>query len=242
MKGIILAGGQGTRLRPMTKYCPKPMMPILNKPVMEYTIQLLKQYDITEIAVLIQYKGDMIQSYFGNGEKYGVNLYYFEDRPPLGTAGSVKAAETFIDETCIVISGDVLTNVNIEEAFSFHKNFNKTLTIIMKEEKITRDFGAIITSSTGKIINFVEKPKWEMPSNYVNTGMYIIDPQLCDFIEAGKFRDFGNDIIPSLLYNGEDVYGYVTTDYWLDIGTLSLYIKGREDMLNGTFEKQMILK
>ncbi len=240
MKGIILAGGRGTRLQPLTNYRPKPKIPIVNKPIMEYTIQLLKKYEVTEIAILIHYKGEMIQSYFGNGEQFGVKLHYFWDNPPLGTAGSVKAIESFFDETCIVISGDILTNTNLIEAYLFHTSHHHIMTIIMKREEITKDFGVVTITPEGKVTGFVEKPKKKTSSNHINTGIYILEPQICTYIEPERFSDFGNHIIPYLLSKKQVIYGYVMDGYWLDIGTLLRYEKGKEDILAGKMEEESI--
>jgi len=174
MKGVILAGGKGTRLRPLTCNLPKPMLPLLNKPVMEYSLELLKQHGIEEIAVTVQYMGNAIQNYFGDGSKWGVKLHYFEDSPPLGTAGSVKQAEAFLDEPFVVISGDALTDFQLSHGMDFHRSEERLVTIFLKEVSHPLDFGLAVTEEDGRIVKYIEKPGWnEVVSNTVNTGIIL---------------------------------------------------------------------
>ncbi|CAM4130926.1 nucleotidyltransferase [Bacillus manliponensis] len=231
MKGVILAGGKGTRLRPLTCNLPKPMLPLLQKPVMEYSIELLKRHGITEIAVTVQYMSSIIQNYFGDGSKWGVKLHYFEDSPPLGTAGSVKQAEDFLDEPFVVISGDALTDFHLSAGIDFHQSSEKLVTMFIKEVTNPLPFGSVVMNQFHEIVKYIEKPSWnEVVSNTVNTGIYIMDPEIFSYIPPHMFFDFSQHVFP-LLENKEVMYGYVADGYWLDIGTFSQYRKAQFDLL-----------
>ncbi len=232
MKGVILAGGKGTRLRPLTCNLPKPMLPLLNKPVMEYSLELLKQHGIEEIAVTVQYMGNAIQNYFGDGSKWGVKLHYFEDSPPLGTAGSVKQAEAFLDEPFVVISGDALTDFQLSRGMDFHRTEERLVTIFLKEVSHPLDFGLAVTEEDGRIVKYIEKPGWnEVVSNTVNTGIYIMNPEIFSYMERHMFYDFSHDIFPRLLEEKKNIYGYLSDGYWLDIGTFPQYRQAHFDLL-----------
>ncbi|PGZ98811.1 nucleotidyltransferase [Bacillus pseudomycoides] len=231
MKGVILAGGKGTRLRPLTCNLPKPMLPLLQKPVMEYSIELLKQHGIREIAITVQYMSSVIQNYFGDGSKWGVKLYYFEDTPPLGTAGSVKQAEQFLDEPFVVISGDALTDFDLSKGIDFHNNRNGIVTMFVKEVVNPLSYGLVVTNQQHEVIKYIEKPSWnEVISNTVNTGIYIMNPNVFSYITPHTFFDFSHHVFP-LLENKEAMYGYVADGYWLDIGTFSQYRQAQFDLL-----------
>ncbi|WP_416827233.1 sugar phosphate nucleotidyltransferase [Ectobacillus polymachus] len=233
MKGVILAGGKGTRLRPLTCHLPKPLLPILDKPVMEYSIELLKKHGIREIAVTVQYLSSSIQEYFGDGSKWGVELSYFVDSPPLGTAGSIKQAERFLDEPFVVISGDALTDIDLSKGIHFHKSGDRLVTIFQKEVASPLNFGLVVTDEEGCVIKYVEKPNWhEVVSNTVNTGIYIMDPAIFSYMEQHTFLDFSHDVFPTLLQKKERIYGYLCDGYWLDIGTFPQYRQAHADILN----------
>ena len=176
MQAIILAGGNGTRLRPLTQELPKPMIPVLNKPLMEYTIELLKRYEIQEIGVTLKFLPQHIKNYFSGGEKWGTQITYFEEETPLGTAGSVKAAENFIQDTFIVVSGDALTNIDISKILTYHKSIHADVTIVLSKQENPLEYGVVLTDTDGRITSFCEKPQWEnVITNTVNTGIYIIE-------------------------------------------------------------------
>ncbi len=231
MKGVILAGGKGTRLRPLTCNLPKPMLPLLQKPVMEYSIELLKRHGIREIAITVQYMSSVIQNYFGDGSKWGVKLYYFEDTPPLGTAGSVKQAEKFLDEPFVVISGDALTDFHLSKGIDFHNSHSGIVTMFVKEVVNPSSYGLVVTNQHHEIIKYIEKPSWnEVISNTVNTGIYIMNPDIFSYITPHTFFDFSHHVFP-LLENKEAMYGYVADGYWLDIGTFTQYRQAQFDLL-----------
>jgi len=233
MKAVIMAGGKGTRLRPLTSNTPKPMVPLLDRPVMEYTIELLKQHGITEIAVTVQYLPEMIRSYFGDGSDFGVQLHYFEEDSPLGTAGSVKNAEEFLDETFIVISGDALTDFNLTQAIEYHRHKGSIGTLILTHVDSPLEFGVVMTDDDGQIIRFLEKPSWgEVFSDTVNTGIYILETDVFNYFESGQVFDFSQDLFPLLMAQNQPLYAYVADGYWSDIGNLTQYRETQFDMLD----------
>ncbi|MCX7921108.1 MAG: mannose-1-phosphate guanyltransferase [Clostridia bacterium] len=232
MKAIIMAGGEGSRLRPLTCDLPKPMVPVMNKPIMEHIINLLKSYGITEIGVTLMYLPQKIKDYFGNGSSFGVNLHYFTEDTPLGTAGSVKNAEAFLDQTFIVISGDSLTDINLANAIEYHRQKQSKATLVLTKVDVPLEYGVVITNKDGSITGFLEKPSWgEVFSDTVNTGTYILEPEVLKYFDKGKKFDFSENLFPMLLANKDPMYGYVTSDYWCDIGDLSAYLQAHYDVL-----------
>jgi mannose-1-phosphate guanylyltransferase/phosphomannomutase len=237
MKAVIMAGGKGTRLRPLTCNTPKPMVPLLERPVMEYTIELLKKHGITDIAVTIQYLPEVTRQYFGDGSEFGVNLHYFEEETPLGTAGSVKNAEEFLDESFIVISGDALTDFDLTKAIRFHEEKKAVATLILTHVESPLEYGVVMTDETGGIVRFLEKPSWgEVFSDTVNTGIYILETEIFNYFDKGKEFDFSKDLFPLLMKNQKPLYGYVANGYWSDIGNLMQYRQTQFDMLDGKVE------
>ncbi len=234
MKAIIMAGGKGTRLRPLTCNVPKPMVSLLDRPVMEYSIELLKQHGIVEIGITVQFLPEMIRQYFGNGEEFGVNLHYFEEETPLGTAGSVLNTREFLDDTFVVISGDALTDFDLTEAIRFHKQKKSVATLVLTQVNTPLDYGVVMIDDTGAVIRFLEKPSWgEVFSDTVNTGIYILEPQVFKYYESGTEFDFSKDLFPRLIQEEKPLYGYVASGYWSDIGNLSQYRQTQCDMLEG---------
>ncbi|WP_195572039.1 sugar phosphate nucleotidyltransferase [Paenibacillus sp. 1001270B_150601_E10] len=234
MKAVIMAGGKGTRLRPLTLNTPKPMVPLLNRPCMEYIIELLKRYDIHQIAVTVQYLPEVIRNHFGDGSQYGVELYYAEEETPLGTAGSIKNAASFLDETFIVISGDALTDFNLRAAIAYHKEKEALATMVLTQVESPLEYGVVMTAEDGKVTRFLEKPSWsEVFSDTVNTGIYVLEPEILDWIPDDAPYDFSLNLFPELLKKNEPLYGYVADGYWSDIGNLQQYRKTQFDMLDG---------
>lgn len=234
MKAIIMAGGEGSRLRPLTCDLPKPMVPVMNRPIMEHIIELLKAHGITEIGVTLMYLPQKIRDYFGNGSNFGVNLYYFIEDTPLGTAGSVKNAGDFLDETFIVISGDALTDMDLTKAVEFHRKKKAKATLVLAKVEIPLEYGVVITDENGLIVRFLEKPGWgEVFSDTVNTGTYILEPEVLNHFEKGRKFDFSQDLFPILLKNKEPMYGHITDRYWCDIGDLKAYLQAHYDVFDG---------
>lgn len=237
MKGVIIAGGRGSRLSPLTNELPKPMIPILDKPVMEYCIEHLKEHGITEIAVTVQYLSSKIMNYFGDGQKYGVNLTYFEERKPLGTAGSIKNAEAFLDESFVVIYGDVISNFDLAKGIQFHHAKDSLVTIFMTTVSNPMDYGIIKTNDTGKVTRFLEKPtRLEVFTNVINTGIYVMEPEILRYIKKGEALDFSLDLFPILLKNDCPIFGFKTNGYWSDVGNMAKYEKTVHDLIDGSIK------
>ncbi|MEN3000238.1 MAG: mannose-1-phosphate guanyltransferase [Armatimonadota bacterium] len=235
MKAVVMAGGEGSRLRPITANHPKPLVPVCNRPIMEHILLLLRAQGFTQVIATLHYLADVIEGYFGDGADWDLALLYSVEDTPLGTAGSVKQAEALLREgTFLIISGDALTDVNLQPAIEFHRERGALATLILARVPNPLEFGVVITDETGRITRFLEKPSWgEVFSDTVNTGMYILEPAIFDYIEAGKPCDFSQDLFPLLLREGKPLYGYVMSEYWSDIGTLQQYREAHHDLLTG---------
>lgn len=234
MKAVIMAGGEGTRLRPLTCNRPKPMVPIVNKPVMEHIVELLKKHNLNEVAVTLQYMPDLIKEYFNDGSEYGIKIKYYVEQMPLGTAGSVKNAEEFLNDTFIVISGDALTDIDLSKAIEFHKSKSSMATLILKKVDIPLEYGVVVIDEESRITRFLEKPSWgEVFSDTVNTGIYILSPDVLKYFNKNEMFDFSKDLFPMLLKEKKPMYGFVTEDYWCDIGDLRAYVQAHMDIMNG---------
>jgi mannose-1-phosphate guanylyltransferase/phosphomannomutase len=240
MKAVIMAGGKGTRLRPLTANTPKPMVPLLNRPCMEYTIDLLKRHGITHIAVTLQYLPEVIRNYFGDGSRFGVSITYFEETTPLGTAGSVKNCAEFLDEPFLVISGDTLTDMDLSAAIQFHRENKALATIILTQVETPLEYGVVMTDERGRIVRFLEKPSWaEVFSDTVNTGMYVFEPEVLSYIDEDRETDFSKEVFPAFLAEGKPIYGYKADGYWSDIGSLEVYRQAQYDMLDGRVQVEI---
>lgn len=201
---------------------------------MEYIIELLKRHGITEIAVTVQYLPQVIKNYFGDGSEFGVRLHYFEETSPLGTAGSVKNAEEFLDETFLVISGDALTDFDLGKAIAFHQAKQAIGTLVLTQVDVPLEYGVVMAQQDGKIIRFLEKPSWsEVFSDTVNTGIYVLEPEILEFFDKGIEFDFSKDLFPLIMSRGLPLYGYIAEGYWSDIGNLNQYRQTQFDMLDG---------
>ena len=234
MKAVIMAGGEGARLRPLTCDRPKPMVPLLGRPMMEYILKLLQKHELQELAVTLQYLPNQIKEHFRSGEDWGVSLNYFLEKEPLGTAGSVKNAASLLDETFFVISGDCLTDIDLTEALRFHRSKKALVTIVLTPRENPLEYGVVMTDAAGKITRFLEKPSWgEVFSDTVNTGIYILEPEVLQYIPIGEKFDFSKDLFPMLLAEGKPLFGCVLPGYWCDIGNLEEYRHAQHDMLAG---------
>jgi len=227
-----MAGGKGTRLRPLTCAKPKPMVLLANNPVMTHTIELLKKQGFTDIGVTVQHLASQIMDYYGDGREYGVNLQYFVEDMPLGTAGSVKNAQDFLDETFLVISGDGLTDIDLSQALQFHRAKKSLATLILSSVDNPLEYGIVVTKKTGEIVRFLEKPSWsEVFSDQVNTGMYILEPEVLNFIPDKTFFDFSKNLFPLLMAKGYTLNGFSGKGYWCDIGNSQAYLQAHVDIL-----------
>lgn len=234
MKAVVMAGGEGTRLRPLTCNLPKPMVPIVNKPVIEHIIDLLVEHGIRDIIVTLYYLPEEIVGFLGDGSDRGVNISYSVEFEPLGTAGSVKKVEDELDDTFLIISGDALTDFNLSEIIAFHKEKKSLATITLTRVDNPLEFGVVITDESMRIRRFLEKPGWgEVFSDTINTGIYVLEPKIFKSLEPGKNSDFSKDLFPKLLHQNEPLYGYVAEGYWCDIGNLQQYRQAQYDALDG---------
>ena len=229
-----MAGGEGTRLRPLTSNQPKPMMPLVNAPMMEHIVRLLQSHGFDDIVVTVAFLANAIRTYFGDGSEFGVRMVYATEETPLGTAGSVRNAMDELDERFLVISGDVLTDIDLSAVVRFHEERGALATIGLKAMENPLEFGIVITQEDGSVERFLEKPTWgQVFSDTINTGIYVLEPQIFEYIDAGVPVDFSSDVFPRLLDADKPLYGYVADGYWEDVGTLEAYTKAHQDVLDG---------
>lgn len=234
MKAVLMAGGEGTRLRPLTLGRPKPLVPVCNRPIMEHIIEHLKSHGFDDILVTLYFMGDEIQNYFGDGSRWGVKLTYSVEESPLGTAGAVKLLDKYLDDTFLIMSGDSMTDIDLTSAVNFHKKSKSMATIVLTRVPTPLEYGVVIIDEKGKVVRFLEKPGWgEVFSDTVNTGTYIIEPEVLKMMKMGKNYDWSNNIFPELLAGGKPMYGSVQNGYWCDIGNLKQYREVHEDVLDG---------
>ncbi|HMQ50767.1 MAG TPA: mannose-1-phosphate guanyltransferase [Anaerolineae bacterium] len=237
MKAVVMAGGSGSRLRPLTIQRPKPMIPIVNKPVISHILDLLKQHGFTDVVITVQYLADMIQDYFGTGASLGMNIRYSVEETPLGTAGSVKNAKEFLDEPFVVISGDALTNFNLTDLLRYHKHAKTLATLAIYNIANPVEYGVITINPDGQITRFQEKPsRGSVMSDHVNTGIYVLEPEILDFVPDNSPFDFANDLFPLLYEKGYPLYGYIAQGYWCDVGNIAEYMRANAEALEGRIE------
>ena len=243
MKAVVMAGGEGSRLRPLTIRRPKPMVPIAGKPVMEHILNLLKRHGITEVIVTVQYLASNIEDYFGNGSQFGMRITYSREDVPLGTAGSVKNAEEQLTEPFLVISGDALTDYNLTDIIKYHQEKKALATLTLAHVPNPLEYGVIITNEDGHITQFLEKPSWgEVFSDTINTGIYVLDPQIFSYFEKNKQYDFSQELFPLMLRQGNPIYGYIASGYWCDVGNLPEYMRANADVLQGRVDVEIPAK
>jgi len=234
MRAVVMAGGEGTRLRPLTCNRPKPLAPVANRPIMEHIVRLLHRHGFKDVYATLHYLADEVQRYFGDGSEFDVRMYYSVEDTPLGTAGSVKRLEENLEETFLIISGDGLTDFDLTSAVRFHKQKKALATIVLTRVPEPLEYGVVITDEQGRIVRFLEKPSWgEVFSDTVNTGMYVLEPQVLKLIDPGKPVDFSRDLFPLLLKEGKPLFGYVAEGYWTDVGNLQQYQQANFDALEG---------
>lgn len=232
-----MAGGEGTRLRPLTSRQPKPMLPLANRPMMEHVVNLLRRHGFDEIVVTLAFLPDAVRNYFGDGSEFGVRMHYATEESPLGTAGSVLNASEQLTETFLVISGDVLTDVDLTEMITAHKERGAVATIGLKTMDNPLEFGIVITDDDGRVNRFLEKPTWgQVFSDTVNTGIYVLEPEIFDHIPVAQASDFSGDVFPRLLDKNKLIHGHVMEGYWEDVGTLGAYLNAHHDVLDGKVE------
>ncbi len=228
-----MAGGEGTRLRPLTSNQPKPMVPIVGKPCMEHILELLREHGFEDVIVTVAFLPQAIRSYFGDGASLGLNLQYSVEESPRGTAGSVRLASDALDDTFLVISGDALCDIDLRQIVDFHKEKGAAVTIGLKSVENPLEFGIVVTDEDGKVERFLEKPSWgQVFSDTINTGIYVLEPDVLKHIPTDRPYDFSKELFPLLLEMGRPIYGYVCEGYWQDIGNLDQYRQANFDALD----------
>lgn len=233
MKAVVMAGGEGTRLRPLTSNQPKPMVSIVGKPCMEHILELLKQHGMEDVIVTVAFLPQAIRSYFGDGSSLGLNIGYSVEESPLGTAGSVRLAADRLDDTFLVISGDALCDVDLTKLVEFHREKRASATIGLKSVDNPLEFGIVVTDDEGRVERFLEKPSWgQVFSDTINTGIYVLEPEVLRHIPTDRPYDFSKELFPLLLEMGRPMYGFVLDGYWQDIGNLDQYRQANFDALD----------
>ena len=234
MKAVIMAGGFGTRIQPLTSNLPKPMIPLMNRPIMLHIVELLKKHHITDLVMLLYHQPNVIKNFFRDGADFGVKITYVTPIEDLGTAGAVKYAEKFLDERFLIISGDLLTDFNLKKIVDFHADRKALATITLTSVKDPLQFGVVITDKDKRITQFLEKPGWgEVISDTINTGIYLLEPEIFKYIPSGENFDFSQDLFPLLLKNHEPLFGYTAKGYWRDIGNTDSYREAHHDIFRG---------
>ena len=241
MKAVIMAGGEGTRLRPLSLGSPKPMTPLLGRPVMEHIINLLKSHGIIDICVTLCYKPQAVMDYFGSGDQLGVQLTYFLEDEPLGTAGSVKNCMAHIGaEDFLVISGDCVCDLDLTALFQFHREREARATLALYRHPAPLEYGLVLTDQAGRVERFVEKPGWgQVFTDQINTGIYLLSPAAMERVPQGEVFDFGKDLFPALLQEGAPLFALPLEGYWRDMGDCKAYLDCACDALSGKVKLDM---
>src|SRR5579862_7176951 len=233
MRAVVMAGGEGTRLRPLTSNQPKPMVPIVGKPCMEHILELLREHGFRDVVVTVAFLPQAIRSYFGDGEPLGLEIEYSVEESPLGTAGSVRLASDRLDDTFLVISGDALCDIDLGKIVEFHRERGAAATIGLKSVEDPLEFGIVVTDEDGRIERFLEKPSWgQVFSDTINTGIYVLEPEVLNHVPSEGPFDFSKELFPLLLEMGRPMYGYVCDGYWQDIGNLDQFRQANFDALD----------
>ena len=234
MQAVIMAGGEGSRLRPLTSNMPKPMLPVANRPLMEHILLLLRRHGFTDVVATVQFLSSVIRNYFGDGSDLGVSLAYSNEEVPLGTAGSVLNAQDLLSGPFLVISGDALTDIDLAEVVRWHRAKGAAATMVLKRMKDPLEFGIVMTAEDGRIERFLEKPTWgQVFTDTINTGMYVLEPEVLDLIPPDQPYDFSSELFPLMLDKGLPLFGFVTDAYWADVGNSEAFLEAQQDALNG---------
>jgi len=238
MQALILAGGKGTRLRPLTVYTPKPIVPVLNRPFLLYQIEILRRAGVKDITLSLNYQPDKIEQQLGDGTNYGVNLRYVTEPSPMGTGGAYKYAAEAIRETTIVFNGDILTDLDVFKVIGFHQQKKADATIVLTPVENPSAYGLVETEADGRVLRFLEKPKSEeladLTTSNINAGIYILEPGVLDLIPEGENTSFEYNVFPELLKRGKEFFAFVMNgNYWRDIGTPTSYLQAHHDFLSG---------
>ncbi|MGH9768102.1 MAG: sugar phosphate nucleotidyltransferase [Blastocatellia bacterium] len=234
MQALILAGGEGARLRPLTIHTPKPIVPLANRPFLFYQIALLKRAEIKDIILSLSYQPNKIESIFGDGEDLGLRIRYVVEATPMGTAGAYKYSQERLNQTIVVINGDILTDLDITEILAYHREKKAVATIALAPVENPSAYGLVEADSSGRVRRFVEKPKpEEITCNTINAGIYVLEPSVLNYIPAGEKFSFEYQLFPALLAAKEQFYAYTWPGYWIDIGAPQRYLQANQDLING---------
>src|SRR4051812_5514234 len=233
MKAVVMAGGEGTRLRPLTSNQPKPMVPIVGKPCMEHILDLLRDHGFEDVVVTLAFMPQVIRSYFGDGSNVGMEIEYSVEEIPLGTAGSVRLASERLQGPTLVISGDALCDIDLTRLMAYHRERGAAVTIGLKAVENPLEFGIVVTGEDGRVERFLEKPSWgEVFSDTINTGIYVLEPEVLEHVPRDGPFDFSKELFPLLLEQGMPIYGHVCDGYWQDIGNLEQFRRANFDALD----------
>ena len=234
IKAVILVGGLGTRLQPLTNNIPKSVVPVLNRPFMEHTFAYLKSHGIEDIILTVNYLPEIIREYFGDGSDAGVRLTYCYEEEPMGTAGAVKNAEEYLDSTFLVLNGDVFTDLDLSDLIACHRENQSKATISLQWVENPSAFGVVETDAENRVQCFIEKPPaGEETTNWINAGIYVLEPDILKYVPENTHHMFENGLFPRIVEEDEPVYGYEFRGYWLDTGTLEYYFSLNRDLLSG---------
>ncbi|MEW5979513.1 MAG: NDP-sugar synthase [Acidobacteriota bacterium] len=237
MKALILAGGEGTRLRPLTLATPKPVVPVVNTPFLCYQIELLRKHGIEEVVLSLSYQPHKIESILGDGSRFGVRIHYVVEASPLGTAGAFKNAEPLLNEATIVFNGDILAELDLQAVIDSHRRRKAVATLVLKRVSNPTAYGLVETESDGSVCRFLEKPGAnEITCDTINAGTYILEPEVLQFVPPGQNYSFERGVFPSLLRHHKPVSSWVSEGYWIDIGTPQKYLQVHQDILSRQFQ------
>lgn len=236
MKAVILAGGAGSRLRPLTLRVPKPVVPIVNVPFLGYQLDLLRRHGITEAILSLGYRPDKIEAVLGDGSRFGTRLHYVVEQSPLGTAGAFKNAEPLLDGPAVVFNGDILCDFDLTEILRSHRRRSAVATLALTRVDNPSAYGLVETGEDGRIARFLEKPGLDQVTcDTINAGLYVLEPEVLKTIPAGVNTSFERAVFPGLLASGRPVHAYILPGYWIDIGTPQKYLQAHRDILQGRF-------
>jgi len=234
MRAVILIGGMGTRLRPFTLATPKPLLPVLNRPFLEYQFQVLSRHGVKDVVLCTSYRAETFRRAFGTGRRLGLNISYVRERIPLGTGGAIKNAESLLKGTTLVLNGDVLNAFDLKAFLKFHRARRAEISIALTRVKDPTRYGLVLTDDKGMVRRFLEKPSWdEVTTNSINAGAYLFEPSVFEHLPQGKTYSLERGLFPERLAAGARMAGYVAPGYWIDIGSVDAYLQVHLDLLQG---------
>jgi NDP-sugar pyrophosphorylase family protein len=234
MKAVILAGGEGTRLRPLTLSLPKPVVPVVDRPLLRHQLELLATVGVREVVFCVAYQPERVRAVFGDGAAHGCRIHYAVEDVPLGTGGALKNAEPLLDDTTIVLNGDVLSDVDLPRVVSEHRASGATATLVLAPVPNPAAYGLVVTSRDGRVGRFIEKPDpAQITTNTINAGIYVLATASLRLMPCGQNHSIERAFFPDLLARGEPVRGHVHGGYWIDIGTPEKYLQAHRDVLRG---------